>query len=576
MSPSRFPLGLSARVHRWVIRMLIFYGWRTEIRGAQYMEQVTREPMVLAANHVSFLDGPLYGCLFPPELITTINGQMGRRGYGGWLAKRHRVIIIDTNESFAIRDMARALRQGASCQIFPEGRLTRDGSLSRIYIGAAVLAQQEKVPVLPVYAQGLQYSPFSHLRGRVRSHFFPKLRLTFLPPRYPDLPKDLRGSARRAALKSFIGDAMLEAQVIGTHIEENLTTHFEHLCRYVLRPKQVLVEEGDLSIDVRSIRRCLRRGIAGLPTGSGSAVAVAMKPSIALILTVMALWREGRAVVPLDPDDGIDIWIESCQAAAAKDILLSAKTPQLVSHEALKEAGLTPHDIDPALPASSKPRRSAIQGPSSPALVLPFAGNDGQPMVLTHQNLLANRARMAACLAFNPPDAVLTSYGVTHAAGLLGGMLLPILCGCRLVLMPEPLTGSRLVGELSMKRVHTALIDTETLRGMGQQADPLDFRFLEQLVCPGETVDSEWRRHITDRHGLRPLPALIDARGGGWVSTVTPRDYRPDRFGRPMPLTDVTISEDGLHLMGDAVPLAGGFIPGQWRLDGDRFLTNIE
>lgn len=572
MTPPPPPrLGPGARIHRRLVRLLIFLGWRTEFRGAEHMARVTREPMVLAANHVSFLDGPLYGCLFPPELITTIDGHMGRRGYGGWLARRHRVIIVDAGESLAIRDMARALRQGACCQIFPEGRLTRDGSLSRIHPGAAVLADQAKVPVMPVHAEGLQYSPFSHLGGRVRTRWFPKLRLTFLGPRWPDLPADLRGAARRAALKRFLEDAMTDARVVSTHEDVDLATHFEDLCRRVLRPDQVLLEAGEHRLDARTVRRRLRRGIAGVPSGPGPVVAVAMAPGVALILTVLALWRGGRAVVPLDPTAAVASWIEACRKAGATEVLCTAGAAA-DARAALEGAGLVPRDIDPAVPASRRPRQAEQPDPASPALVLPAAGANGDPVVLAHRNLLANRARMAARLSFNPPDAVYTAFGVTHPAGLLGGMLLPLLCGCRLVLAPEPITGSRLAAELSMKRVHTVLLDTATLRPMGDQADPLDFRFLQQVVCPGETLDCEWRRALTDRHGLRPLPALIDARGGGWVSTVTPGDYRPDRFGRLMPLTDAWADGDGLHLAGSAVPGAGACIPGAWRLEGDEVL----
>ncbi len=47
------------------------------------------------------------------------------------------------------------IQQGASIGIFPEGTRTRNGRLSKFRPGAALLAQKMKVPIVPMYFQGL-------------------------------------------------------------------------------------------------------------------------------------------------------------------------------------------------------------------------------------------------------------------------------------------------------------------------------------------------------------------------------------------------------------------------------------
>ena len=115
--------------------------------------------------------------------------------------------------------------------------------------------------------------------------------------------------------------------------------------------------------------------------------------------------------------------------------------------------------------------------PDSPAVILFTSGSEGTPkgVVLTHRNLLANCAQLAARIDFNSADVVLNALPVFHSFGLTGGTLLPVLNGIRTVLYPSPLH-YRIVPALAYDANATILFGTDTfLSGYARMAHSYDF-----------------------------------------------------------------------------------------------------
>jgi acyl-[acyl-carrier-protein]-phospholipid O-acyltransferase/long-chain-fatty-acid--[acyl-carrier-protein] ligase len=66
----------------------------------------------------------------------------------------------------AIRTTVEALNNGQLVVLFPEGQLTRTGSLCKLERGFELIAKSAKVPILPVWVDGSWGSIFSFERGR--------------------------------------------------------------------------------------------------------------------------------------------------------------------------------------------------------------------------------------------------------------------------------------------------------------------------------------------------------------------------------------------------------------------------
>lgn len=136
-------------------------------------------PVILAANHVGWLDGPLLAIASPRPVhaltkTEMFEGRMGQLllGAGQIPLNRHSV------DPRAIRTSLRCLEDGRVLGLFPEGqRGAGDGS--RLRRGAAYLAMVSGAPVVPVVFLG------TRLRGGSEDSLPPagsRLTMTFGAP----------------------------------------------------------------------------------------------------------------------------------------------------------------------------------------------------------------------------------------------------------------------------------------------------------------------------------------------------------------------------------------------------------
>jgi len=119
-----------------------------------------QSPFIFCPNHQSFLDGLLLISLLPKRVIDNIF-ILGYAGYWegpvmGFLAKMCRIVVIDSGANLvqALQLGALGLRKKGVLLIFPEGVRTIDGKLAEFRKGAAILACELGVPIVPVGVKG--------------------------------------------------------------------------------------------------------------------------------------------------------------------------------------------------------------------------------------------------------------------------------------------------------------------------------------------------------------------------------------------------------------------------------------
>jgi len=106
--------------------------------------------VILAANHVGIIDGPLLA-IFSPRPVHALTKREMFAGRLGRFLRASGQIPLDRfhADPGAIRSCLRVVRDGGVAGIFPEG--TRgDGELHRFHHGAAYLALVTGAPVVPV------------------------------------------------------------------------------------------------------------------------------------------------------------------------------------------------------------------------------------------------------------------------------------------------------------------------------------------------------------------------------------------------------------------------------------------
>ncbi len=115
--------------------------------------------VVLAFNHFSWIDPPLYGALCPRTIHYVAKVEAHRAPGLGQLIRAFGTISVRRGESDreAVRLMREAARAGHALGLFVEGTRQLTGVPGHVHPGAAMVALQEGVPVQPSAIYGTQF-----------------------------------------------------------------------------------------------------------------------------------------------------------------------------------------------------------------------------------------------------------------------------------------------------------------------------------------------------------------------------------------------------------------------------------
>ncbi len=151
--------------------------WDLEVHGAELVPE--SGPVVMAANHVGWLDGPLLAICGPRPVHALTKREMFEGPLGPVLVAAGQIPLdrlrVDVR---AIRTAVRTLRDGHCVGVFPEG--TRGaGDMSATKAGAGYLALVTGAPVVPVSFLGTRLPGGSDASVPPRGS---RLVMTFGPP----------------------------------------------------------------------------------------------------------------------------------------------------------------------------------------------------------------------------------------------------------------------------------------------------------------------------------------------------------------------------------------------------------
>jgi 1-acyl-sn-glycerol-3-phosphate acyltransferase len=126
--------------------------WDITVRGAEHVP--TRGPVVVAANHIGFLDGPLLAILTPRPVHVLTKREMYDGTLGRFLTASGQIPVFrEGPDPAAVKTALRVLRDGNAVGVFPEG--TRGaGDVAHVKPGAAYLAMAAGAPVVPLVFLG--------------------------------------------------------------------------------------------------------------------------------------------------------------------------------------------------------------------------------------------------------------------------------------------------------------------------------------------------------------------------------------------------------------------------------------
>ena len=209
------PSAWGPRWSRWVGRLLARGLWASEVRGR---ERLPREgAVIVVANHVGFIDGPVLHGVIPRGSHFLIGDHMFAGALGPILRAAGQIEVSGGGRAALAQGLA-VLRRGDVVGMFPEG--TRGaGRADAVHGGAAWLALQSGAPILPTTMVGTRrtgepVSVWPAPRRRIVIDF--GTARTLIPP------AELTGRARQEWAQAAVAQALrtqVEATLAATDLE---------------------------------------------------------------------------------------------------------------------------------------------------------------------------------------------------------------------------------------------------------------------------------------------------------------------------------------------------------------------
>ncbi|MEA9355790.1 MFS transporter [Bacteriovorax sp. PP10] len=166
---------------RFVCFILTRMIYRLKVDGHKHIPQ--EGPAVLICNHISFVDWLIVASSVKRPVRFVMHYSFTKIPFVSFLLRGAKVIpIAGTKEDPKIMDEAfvkikETLDEGEIVCIFPEGQITKDGTLSPFRPGIERILADSNVPVIPMTIYGLWGSFFSRKYGHAASE------LTVIPRR---------------------------------------------------------------------------------------------------------------------------------------------------------------------------------------------------------------------------------------------------------------------------------------------------------------------------------------------------------------------------------------------------------
>lgn len=469
---------------------------------------------LIYANHTSYVDVFLMGLSSSrPLRFLSWDGFERNPITRTFMRMMNTIPISPSNARNGLHIAVDALKNGELVCIFPEGGITRNGSLQPFQGGFRLIAHQAGVPVIPVFIDGLWQSIFSF---RNKKFFWKRPQLSRLPVtvlvgeafRMGKNPGEKTVSeAREALLELGYRAFSMRDELQNKHLAEML---IEAAAAHPFRAgvidhsrERMMLKRGILTAAAyclaKRIRRQVREHRVGivLPAGTPGmlanyAISLAGKIPVNLNFTL------GRAQV------------ESCLKKAHIRTMITVAPMKKQIEDRLPEFPWTKSQIDILVWMKNINRSEIIlaflelillpsfilkrlwrvprKGGDREAALLFTSGSSGMPKaaVISHRNVIANVIQIRDYDILPPDTRLLCNLPIFHCFGFTVLLWFASTQDVTAITTPSPLDVQKNISVIEREKV-TAMISTPTfLRAYLKKATPEQMKTMTLVVAGAE------------------------------------------------------------------------------------------
>src|SRR6202045_3892780 len=494
-------------------RPLVKFFYRVHALGLDHLPE---GGFLLLPNHISWVAPLVLQPAIPRPIRYIVDQEFYRKPMLRPFLHAVGCIPIDPRHSrSAIRAATEQLAAGEIVCLFPEGQLTRSGTLLRLHRGYELIAQHANAAVVPVWLDRLWGSIFSFQGGK----FFTKLPRE-IPYRVTvAFGKPLEANAadiatvreellklgefcysRRAALDRHLA----EECVRGLKRRRFSTAVIDGLDNSELSRAKLLGAAAALSRSLRKEFSDKRIAIV-LPAGKGSMIA-----NLAVALA-------GKVAVDLNFTAGRSANESACKRADLRIAISATPFIERVKDFPWPQRVLKLDELMPRLKSRILlwwmmsifvPTRLLLQllqipkrGGSDEAVVLFTSGSSGEPkgVVLSHRNIVGNVSQFRELLDAKKEDAILASLPFFNSFGSTVTLWYPLIEGVRIVTYPSPLEVAKNAALIEKHKLTLLLATPTFLRGYLRKVEPNQLRSLRLVITGAEKLPLDLAKAFEER-----------------------------------------------------------------------------
>jgi acyl-[acyl-carrier-protein]-phospholipid O-acyltransferase/long-chain-fatty-acid--[acyl-carrier-protein] ligase len=527
---------------------------------------------LLVPNHMSFVDGLLLMASMDRPIRFVVDAAYASHPLFKWLMTAMKVIPVSSSGGprmilRALRNAGQALDNGELVCIFPEGQITRTGTLLPFRRGFERIVKGRTVPVIPVHLDRVWGSIFSFTHGRFVSKWPERVpypvTVSFGAPQPPETPAyELRRLVRELGEAAWYlrktDQEALHRPVVRTWRRNPLSFAMADGSRPHLSAFQALT--GAIAL-----ARALRPHWEGQPY-----VGLLLPPSVPGALVNIAASLSGKTSVNLNYTVG-RAGLESAVAQASiKTVLTSRRFIEKAKLDIPQGTTiLWLEDIGTAISTSKKlfamilalfaPLRllegacgqSRKTSMDDLATIIFSSGSTGEPkgVMLSHFSINSNVEGAAQIIHISKTDRALGILPFFHSFGY---MLLWFYArhNTGMVFHPSPLDVG-VIGELCSRYRVSLLVVTPTFLQLYQRrCTPEQFSTLRVVLTGAEKLPLRLVQSFQERFGIAPVegygvtecaPVIAancpDFRAAGFYQVAS----RRGTVGQPLPGVTVRI-----------------------------------
>ncbi len=504
---------------RIVSSILIQGKYKVEVVGFDHLPKTGG--VLLLGNHISWIDWAMVQIASPRPVRFVMLRSIYEQWYLKPIFKFFGVIPISSGQSKeSLEKINELLKAGEVVCLFPEGAISRTGSLGLFHAGYERVVDGVEGVIVPFYLHGLWGSRLSRAGSeKLRKNTSRGLRREVIITLGQALPIDTKADL----LKQKIFELSFDAWEYQTQSFDPLPLAWmraakEHLAApCVIDTNGMQLSHGKVMAATASFAQKM------LTLDSEKNVAILLPASSAAIIANMAVMLNGQTAVNLNFTTSIAAIQAGLKNAAIKTVYTSEKFVhkmqakgidtdamlqglQIVYMEQLQQ------DVSKVLlsisfllayllPAYSFYRLFGRKvGVNDPAAILFSSGSEGAPkgIVLSHRNFMANIKQISDVLKTREDDVVMGCLPPFHSFGLTVTTFLPLIEGIPVICHPDPTDVLNIAKAISRHKV-TIMCATATflrLYTKNKKVQPLMLDSLRIVVAGAEKLSSDVREEF--------------------------------------------------------------------------------